>query len=58
MEVTDVVCGMTFPEEGAEDLGAEKHVHEGRTYWFCCPTCKQEFVNAPASFLDRAPPTS
>lgn len=41
---------MTFPEEGAEDLGALKIVHEGKTRWFCCATCEKEFLADPQRF--------
>lgn len=50
-DVEDVVCKMTFPEESAEELGAEKAVHKGKTYWFCSPTCKHEFETDPARFV-------
>lgn len=46
-EVTDVVCGVSFPEEEAEALGALKTERKGRTHWFCCPTCQQEFLADP-----------
>ncbi len=55
-EVTDVVCGMQFPLEGAEELGALKVVHQGKTYWFCSPTCEQEFKADPEAHLRRARP--
>ena len=40
-EVTDPVCGMTFEEETALDLGATFVETGGRRVWFCCPTCEQ-----------------
>lgn len=49
-DVTDVVCGMTFPEAQAEELGAFKVVHGGKTHWFCSSTCRDEFVRDPAAF--------
>lgn len=52
-DVTDPVCGMTFPEEDAEALGALKVEHEGKTRWFCCPTCRDAFVKDPASYVQR-----
>ena len=52
-DVEDVVCKMTFPEESAEELGAEKAVHQGKTYWFCSPTCKHEFEADPARFVQQ-----
>lgn len=49
-EVKDPVCGMAFDEETAADLGATAVEHEGRRYWFCCPTCEKEFRAAPQRF--------
>lgn len=50
-EVTDAVCGMTFPEETAEELGALKHMHNGKRYWFCCEKCRSAFVDEPARYV-------
>lgn len=52
-EVTDPVCGMTFPEEGAEELGALHAEHEGKRVWFCSPTCEREFLADPSRYLQR-----
>src|SRR5262249_5873703 len=30
-------------------------VHDGTTYWFCCPSCKQKFDADPARYLHPAP---
>jgi YHS domain-containing protein len=49
-DVTDPVCGMVFPEEGAEELGALKVERGGKTHWFCCPTCQKEFLAAPDKY--------
>lgn len=49
-DVTDPVCGMSFPEEGAEELGALQVEHEGKMRWFCCPTCKAEFLADPRRY--------
>lgn len=49
-EVQDPVCGMSFDEETAADLGATHVEHGGKRYWFCCPTCEQEFRQQPAKF--------
>lgn len=46
-DVTDPVCGMTFPEETAEEMGAFKVVRGGKTHWFCSSTCRDEFVAKP-----------
>lgn len=49
-EVTDPVCGMTFDESSAIELGACMSEHEGRRFWFCCPSCQAEFRADPAKF--------
>lgn len=49
-DVTDAVCGMTFPEETAEEMGAFKVVHKGKTHWFCSSTCRDAFVKHPERF--------
>lgn len=51
-EVTDAVCGMTFDEETAEELGATSAVHLGKRYWFCCPECEREFRANPEHYVD------
>ena len=50
-DVEDPVCKMTFPEESAEELGALKVVHKGKTHWFCSPTCQHEFQADPSRYL-------
>lgn len=52
-EVTDPVCGMTFEEETASDLGATSVEHNGRRVWFCCPHCEAEFQRAPERFSSK-----
>lgn len=49
-DVEDAVCGMTFPEESAEELGAFKVVRAGRTHWFCSSTCKETFEKHPERY--------
>lgn len=53
-DVEDPVCKMTFPEETAEELGATKVVHKGRTHWFCSPTCEGEFRADPERYAGGA----
>ncbi len=48
---TDPVCGMTVDPLTA----AEKVERGGRTYWFCCSGCREEFVKAPERYLQDAP---
>jgi YHS domain-containing protein len=42
-DVRDPVCGMEFPEEEAEALGASVVVRQGRKHYFCSPACAREF---------------
>lgn len=42
-DVRDPVCGMEFPEEEAEALGAFVHVDKGRRTYFCSRTCLEAF---------------
>lgn len=46
-DVTDPVCGMVFPEGSAEEMGAFRVVHKGRTHWFCSSTCRDTFEQRP-----------
>lgn len=43
----DHVCGMTVDPARAP----ASFVHEGTTYYFCCPSCSQKFQSAPAKYL-------
>ena len=39
----DPVCGMEFPEEDAEEMGAFRVVRDGRVVWLDSSTCKAEY---------------
>ncbi len=43
----DPVCGMTVQPATA----AASHVHEGKTYYFCCQGCLTKFQADPAKYL-------
>ena len=47
---TDPVCGMSV------DPATAKHSaeHQGKTYYFCAPSCKKAFESDPAKYLDPA----
>jgi Cu+-exporting ATPase len=45
----DPVCGMQVSEEQA--LG--KSEYQGRTYYFCSTTCKEQFDQNPERYLGR-----
>jgi len=47
----DPVCGMTVDSTRAKAT----HPHEGKTYYFCCPGCKEKFSAAPAKYLQPKP---
>ncbi len=46
-EAVDPVCGMTVVTDGA----AEISVHDGTSYYFCCPGCRGRFERDPHRFL-------
>jgi xanthine dehydrogenase accessory factor len=46
-EAIDPVCGMTVAVAGAR----ETVVHEGATYYFCCPGCRGRFERNPPKYL-------
>lgn len=50
-QAIDPVCGMTV------DIATARHTAEfaGRTYYFCCPGCRGQFVREPERFLAAAP---
>ena len=37
------VCGVEFPEEDAEEMGAFRVVRDGRVVWLDSSTCKAEY---------------
>jgi len=45
-EHIDPVCGMTVTEDGA----AVSRAHDGRTYYFCGPSCAAKFEADPSAF--------
>jgi Cu+-exporting ATPase len=44
----DPVCGMQVDEQQA----AEKSEHQGQTFYFCSPGCRQQFEQNPARYTD------
>jgi Cu+-exporting ATPase len=49
---TDPVCGMSVDPASAR----ASSVHEGRTYYFCCPSCRQKFEADPRRYLGGSKP--
>ncbi len=47
MKVIDPVCGMTIEDRDA----AATSTYEGRTYYFCSKSCKEDFDEDPVSYL-------
>ena len=48
--VKDVVCGMDMQPENA----AGKSEYEGQTYYFCSPSCKQQFDQTPEQYVSQS----
>ena len=44
----DVVCGM----EVEESSSPAKVEYEGRTYYFCSSSCRQDFMENPERFIE------
>ena len=44
----DVVCGMEVDEKSAP----AKTDYEGKTYFFCSNSCKQDFLETPERYLE------
>jgi xanthine dehydrogenase accessory factor len=51
-QAEDPVCGMTV----TVDTSTRSAEHDGVTYYFCCPGCRDAFLKAPASYLEREVP--
>ncbi len=49
----DPVCGMTVDPSSAKGGSA---VHDGKTYWFCHPVCRDRFQAAPERYLQPSMP--
>ncbi|MBL8800038.1 MAG: heavy metal translocating P-type ATPase [Planctomycetia bacterium] len=47
----DPVCGMTVDPATAPAAG----VHDGKTYYFCCPNCLKKFQAEPGKYLGAKP---
>jgi YHS domain-containing protein len=43
----DPVCGMEVNEKTA----AATYEYKGKTYYFCAPGCKEDFVKDPEKYL-------
>jgi P-type Cu+ transporter len=50
-KATDPVCAMLVDPAHA----AASAVHEGRTYYFCCQSCRQKFLADPIRFTAETP---
>ncbi|MBI2872547.1 MAG: YHS domain-containing protein [Chloroflexi bacterium] len=49
----DPVCGMEVDSKNA----AATQEHQGKTYYFCSPSCKASFVKEPAKYV-KGPPAA
>ncbi len=45
----DPVCGMQIDEKNA----AGKSEHQGQTFYFCSPACKQKFDQNPEQYAKK-----
>jgi Cu+-exporting ATPase len=52
-QATDPVCGMTVDPASARASSE----YQGRTYYFCCPSCKARFEADPERYLHGKPLT-
>ncbi|MFQ5867328.1 MAG: YHS domain-containing protein [bacterium] len=48
-EVKDPVCGMTVKKDEA----AATSEHMGKTFYFCCPVCKEKFDSEPMKYMGK-----
>lgn len=48
-KVKDPVCGMLIDESTAK-ASTER---EGKKFYFCSTTCREEFERAPGKYLDK-----
>ncbi len=44
----DLVCGMEVDEKKADKLE-----YKGKTYYFCCATCRWAFEKNPEQFIQK-----
>ena len=51
MKVIDPVCKMEIEDNEA----AGSATYKGETYFFCSDSCKNKFIENPASFIDKKP---
>jgi Cu(I)/Ag(I) efflux system membrane fusion protein len=51
---TDPVCGMHVDPAKAKN----KSVYQGKTYFFCSPTCKSDFDKDPAKYVKQDTPAA
>jgi P-type Cu+ transporter len=48
-QAIDPVCGMKVDPSAAP----ASHAHDGKTYYFCCPHCREKFKTDPARYLGK-----
>jgi YHS domain-containing protein len=42
----DPICGMSVDEKSAKFTST----HQGKTYYFCSPSCKEDFDKTPSKY--------
>ena len=50
-KVTDPVCNMEISREAA----FATITYEGKTYYFCAPSCRDKFKAAPEKYVEGKP---
>lgn len=48
----DVICGMQVDEQNVAQKGLTSD-YQGQTYYFCSPSCKQEFERSPQQYAGQ-----
>ena len=50
----ELVCPVTGEKITSMNAAGGKSVYKGKTYYFCCASCKPEFDKNPAKFAKAA----
>ena len=50
MNATDPVCNMTIDS----DKAAASETWQGKTYYFCCPSCAKSFRKEPGRYVEES----
>jgi YHS domain-containing protein len=53
-----LICAVTGDKIASVKDAAGKSVYKGKTYYFCCPSCKPEFDKNPAKYVKKMSSTA